>query len=581
LIEPGSENLAMITLPGAGALQLLLACSDDHQPALADGLSDDAARAAKKPKKDRSRDVHDWDGPGKDPNDLAAQRWGVVVPGGPDGKELLDAVAPLLCLREQEQGAPVKIYRVAPDMDAVSASQFRDDVYRAEDVPDHERPRYLLILGDLDRISLDLQQVLASSALVGRLAFSSPMGEVDLDAYRAYASKVVRWAERPSAEEMPDARFFTAQDGTPATSMASAALVRPSLAEAEQLRGSGKLLAASVSEPGSSLDDLLRAAAGSRPAVLLSVSHGLGAPRGGWKGRSVERQRSLQGALAGGGRDMLSAAELAGKRFLPGGMWFCLACFGAGTPAGSVYYPWLSALAKEGAYQGRLDSVLKSLPSAGQSPFIAALPQAALASPEGPLAVLGHADLAWTYAFASVKNPALSYWRRIFSVIAELVDGSRAGVALDALMRFYRDATTDLHHRYQDQSDARAWNRPDPTDPTELAHLWMLSHDLRGYILLGDPAARLPLKRHAPPPEAAPAPRETGAVSRPEAAAPTSAAAPPSAPNERRDAVLAVLRGESRTEIAAWCGITMAELKRWVNAFVNAGSDALASLDGS
>jgi hypothetical protein len=30
-----------------------------------------------------------------------------------------------------------------------------------------------------------------------------------------------------------------------------------------------------------------------------------------------------------------------------------------------------------------------------------------------------------------------------------------------------------------------------PTEQCSLAHLWMLRQDLMGYILLGDPAARL------------------------------------------------------------------------------------------
>ena len=58
-------------------------------------------------------------------------------------------------------------------------------------------------------------------------------------------------------------------------------------------------------------------------------------------------------------------------------------------------------------------------------------------------------------------------------------------------------------------------------------------------------------------------------------------AVPAHDPNDMRDAVLAVLRGESTTEIAAWYNIPLLELKRWVDAFLNAGSDALAKLDRS
>ncbi|MEZ4428263.1 MAG: hypothetical protein R3A51_11310 [Nannocystaceae bacterium] len=43
---------------------------------------------------------------------------------------------------------------------------------------------------------------------------------------------------------------------------------------------------------------------------------------------------------------------------------------------------------------------------------------------------------------------------------------------------------------YHLQRDARARGQPDPVDPSRLGRLWMTRNDLRGYVLLGDPAAR-------------------------------------------------------------------------------------------
>ncbi|XYI00680.1 hypothetical protein ACMHYB_13340 [Sorangium sp. So ce1128] len=86
--------------------------------------------------------------------------------------------------------------------------------------------------------------------------------------------------------------------------------------------------------------------------MLLSVSHGLGRPRSGWA--SVDHQRALQGSLLvgahGSSAPLLTAEMLQSASFLPGGLWFCVACFGAGTPEQSAFYPWLSALARKGAY---------------------------------------------------------------------------------------------------------------------------------------------------------------------------------------------------------------------------------------
>jgi hypothetical protein len=180
--------------------------------------------------------------------------------------------------------------------------------------------------------------------------------------------------------------------------------------------------------------------------------------------------------------------------FLPEGMWFCLACFGAATPPRSAFHAWLTLLAREGGQKDLSQAVLESLPKEGERPFLAALPQAALANPRGPLAVIGHGDLAWTYGFTTVGAPARGRASRITGALEVLANGSRAGVALDALMRAYREVNDGLMTEYQERQDALIEGRPDPVDPVEHAARWMERNDLRGYVLLGDPAARLCLR---------------------------------------------------------------------------------------
>jgi hypothetical protein len=563
-----------MTAPLDDPLQLLLASAGDYHPALADGLPAETLETAKKPKHKASplKDKRDVD-----PNDLPAQRWGVIAPKGSVGGRLLEAVAPLIRLREGEQGAKPKEYRVEADMDAETSIRFREDEYRAENVPNHERPRYLLILGDLDQVSLELQHALANTAFVGRLAFTDATGDPDHGAYNAYAEKVVDLTERPSPEQRPDAYFFTARDGTAATNLAATRLVGPCLTRAKEHQRSGNFPAASIGEiEAASLDDLLRAAAGSRPSVLFTASHGLGAPRGGWK--NIDQQRALQGALALGGSNVLRAEEIVKKPFLPGGMWFCLACFGAGTPAESVYYPWLMDLAKEGAYEGRLDAVLTSLPKGGQLPFVAALPQAALANREGPLAVIGHADLAWSYAYSRGKSLSEGSSQKIFSVIETLVNGSRAGVALDTLMDFYRETIDALRTSYDREKKAETRNQPNPTDRKDRAHLWMLSNDLRGYMLLGDPAARLPLRRPGESsPKAAPSAPEIRSAPAPEDKASAAPAVQGEISIERKVAVVrALLQGdETPRALAAKAGVSLPELWAWFDEYHAGGKERL------
>lgn len=540
-------------------LNLLLATADDHRPTLEEALPDAAAQRGPRPKKGvRGDDSPSWRRTDADPNDLPLQKWAVVAPQGREGDRQLDAIAPLIRLREEEQGAPAKIYRVPPDMDARAAVSWKDEVYWAENVAENDRPLYLLMLGDLHHTSLELQHALANGALVGRVHFADPSGETNLASYAAYAEKVARFARGAAPESSPDLLFYVAPDGTAATAAGRSRLVAPSLAAAKEDLETGHLPAASVRElEAETVDELLAQGAHPRPSVLLSVTHGLGAPRRGFL--SEEEQWQNQGALLLQRDEILDAERLRGQPFLPGGMWFCLACFGAGTPPTSAYRTWLTQLSQEGAFSGAVAQVLKSLPSPGQRPFVAAMPQSALSNPEGPLAVIGHMDLAWTYGFSGAKKLTESRKSRILSALDVMVRGSRAGVALEALVRFYRETNDALMASYQLEADARAEGRPDPTDRTERGHLWMLRNDLRGNVLLGDPAARLPLQKSLNLPEPpVPSPSIATSISAKEAA------------------VLAMLRGDEAPRlIAQRAGISLETLWNWIDAYRAGGRSRL------
>jgi hypothetical protein len=564
-------------------LDLLLADAEERRPVLDGGLPSEAAQQGPRPKKANHREKPDWRRDNKDPNDLEAQHWGVIAPEGRTGDRLLEATTPLIRLREAEQGAPAKIYRVPSEMTARQAVEWTDSVYWSEATDEEDRPLYLLMLGDLHEVQAELQHTLANGSLVGRIHFANAEGEADLDGYAAYAEKVARYAREGTAFDTPDMAFFVARDGTTATLTGDAKLVRPSLEASQQAFAKGKLPAAAVRAfEAETVDDLLAAGAGERPSVLLSVSHGMGAPRKGWSPEEAQRR---QGALILDRDEVLDAERLLGQRFLPGGLWFCLACYGGGTPSVSAYHTWLSQLAKEGAWGGKADAVLKSLPQPGQRPFIAAMPQAALRNPEGPLGVIGHLDLAWTYGFTSSKDLSESRKSRILPALHALVAEARAGVGLSMLLRFYRETNHALMTSFQDEEDARQQGRRDPTDRIHRGHLWMLRNDLRGYVLLGDPAARLPLKQLAPkaaeaaPPEVftnsaglnvenAPAGPEAVKAEAPGALLQTS---------EKEEAVLAMLQGdEAPRAIAARAGVSLKVLWQWVDAYRAGGRERLA-----
>jgi hypothetical protein len=589
-VDPGYNGTVMDLADDR--LDLLLADGDEGRPVLAEGLPSSALEGAPRPRKSRDPDEK----PGLAPygvalNDLPRQRWAVVAVQGREGDRQLEAIHDLLALREREQGVAPPIYRVPAEMNAADALAWKQEVYAPDTLPDEDRPHYLLMLGDLDHTPLELQHTLAAGALVGRLHVGDAAGGSDLAGYAAYAEKVARHAGRAAAAAAPDLLYYVAADGSQATSSAACYLIDPSLAESRRLHAKGKLDAASVGAlDARTVDELLAAGAGQRPAVLLSASHGLGAPRRGWA--SPEAQWHRQGAMVIRPGEILDAERLRGQPFLPGGVWFYLACLGAGTPATSAYLGWLRDLASQGC-AGRAEAVLESLPQPGDRPFLAALPQAALANPDGPLAVIGHIDLAWTYGFTGATFFE-SRKSRFLEPLKLLVGGDRVGVALDRLMVSYREANDALTRSYQAQKDAEAAGSPAPPATAERARLWMLRNDLRGYVLLGDPAARLPLQRNAPAPggpgatpEVRSAPTAGPALA---SALPAVAAAPfvvallrgDEAPREiaaragvpldtlweQASAVLALLRGdEAPRAIAARAGVPLDTLWAWVDAY--------------
>jgi len=487
------------------SIELFLSPVGDRGQALARGLKADALARATEGTLEGEANARPLTSPDPsgDPNSLRDQGWGVIAPRGEDGDRLLALAGPLLDKRAADQDGEVLVYRVPPDMTAAQSVAWIDRKL-VDNKLNEEIPGYLLVLGRPDQVSFELQQVLAGDYRVGRVGFDAGAGP---EAYEAYVDKLLG-SERATARGPSPVVYFTARDGTPATEIGRRLLMQPCIADAVAQRAAGRFAASEIAtieeeDPARGADRLLAAAAG--PGILFSCSHGAGAPRQGWG--SLDQRRALQGALCLGGGQHLEAQTLAQAPFVPGGMWLMFACFGAGTPMSSAYYPWLTRLQQGGEHGEDLSSVLVSLPREGEPPFIAALPQAALANPDGPLAVIGHLDLAWSYGFHDVdKMSRGERHRRFHELVAQLVKGSRVGLALHgSLMRAKNQVQNELTiaaaeeaRAGQELLDERSGSAEGEAggavgiDPrARLAHRWMVRQDLDGYIALGDPAARM------------------------------------------------------------------------------------------
>lgn len=567
------------------SLELFLSPAGDQGQALAQGLGADTLTEAREAGAGReaSARAHGYFDPSGDPNSLRDQGWGVIAPRGEDGDRLLALARPLLDKRATDQDGEVPVYRVAPGMTAEQAVAWIDR--KLVDNALHDAiPGYLLVLGGPDQVSFELQQVLAGAFGVGRVGFDAEAGP---EAYEAYIDKLLR-SERAPVREQTRAVYFTARDGTPATELGRRLLMQPCIADAEQQREAGRFAASEIAtieeeDPARAVDRLLAAAAD--PGILFSCSHGAGAPRDGWG--SADRRRALQGALCMGRGQQLESQLLAQAPFVPGGMWLMFACFGAGTPRYSAYHPWLARLQEHGEYSEDLASVLASLPGESEPPFIAALPQAALANPDGPLAIIGHLDLAWSYGFQDVdKMSRGDRHRRFHELVAQLAKGSRVGLALGgSLMRARNQVQTELS--IAAAAEARA-SQESLGDRVRLGHRWMVLQDLDGYIALGDPAARMAIAR---PDAAARGASATVEPARPAEIATREASSPPAtltaatvdvSAGTIEAAVHDLIAGRATpAELAAQYGVALATVDKWRRVYTEAGLCAVAELVAS
>lgn len=487
-----------------------------------------------------------------DVDDLALQRYCVVVPQGARGERLRALVEPLVQRRSAEQRAEVKTYPVPPRMSQSDAEAWLSRL-RAGFAHPRESPRYYLLLGDLDEVPLSVQRAIAlADGCPGRLAFER---DDDLVAYVSRALRPETADPRPTIGlhgPATDATIERARDKLLAP-------IREQLRRSHEL---GELPAAALVEP----DDLAAAAALPRP-FLFTLSHGYGGDRS--RGfASSEHRRREQGNLVLPGGAHLSPEGVATGPFAQDGFWFMFACYGAGTPDDSAFAPWLRELAG-GNLAHLADAAVRALPPAGERPFVAALPRAALANPQGPLACFGHVDIAWQYSYSDADASVLSRPTKFTVLVEDACRGRRAGTLARSLARAATDAALRL------AAEAEQVRR-DPGLAAQLknrvAHLWMLHHDLASYILLGDPALRLRAPNVAPAPAPiAPVPSATSPAIAPELAA----IARKLGAGKLEEALAHALVDESRQKLARKLGIELRELQDLEDIYRKAGRRAL------
>ena len=414
-----------------------------------------------------------------DRSSLASVGWGVLFAYEDKDRipDLKEALAPLLERRKAQAGSR---YFELDGPRAYRAGESKTDFLKRFNlgpgtVDPAKLPYYLLIVGDPRRIPFRFQYLLDVQFAVGRIHFDAENEQDALDRYARYARSVVEAEEKAEQGTLKLPRtavlFGPRNPGDKATELSVRELVVPLADELQHDVPAGWTITDTVDDDASkaALRSLLGGS--SAPAFVFTASHGLGLKP------DDERLLTHQGALVCSGWEGPGSKVTAGDVFcaedvdpaanLLGRIAFHFACFGAGTP--------------------RLDDFSTAVGGTAIAPyeFVARLPQALLSHPGGgALAVVGHVDRAWDWSFHWGTAGAQ---RAVFrKTIGDLLTGQRVGVALDELSLRYSEISTLLTEEIADVKAGK------PRDDALLARYWTANSDARNYVLLGDPAVRLP-----------------------------------------------------------------------------------------
>lgn len=421
---------------------------------------------------------------GIDPTTVQSAGWGVIFARDAD-PAVREALTPLLRHRQQQAGARYREYTGESGYQpGESKARFLARHGAAPGAADPDVvPYYLLLVGSPEAIPFSFQYQLDVQYAVGRLFFDT------LPAYERYARNVLAVEETGTPRDRRVQLFGVRNPDDEATRLCDELLVTPlrrSLTRAlsQPARNPHALTARADAGPDATQARLLtHLGTAGGPALLFSASHGVEYPCG------DARQLAQQGALvcaewpgpgyrADGGLPpgfFVSGEHVPTDADARGLISFHFGCFGAGTP--------------------RLDEFSRQAfaPQEAIAPhaFLGGLPMRLLSLPRGALAAIAHVDRAWSHSFAwqetgtpvSAETAALN--GDFHSALERIAQGLPVGFAMEYFGQRYAELATML----SDELDTIELGGR--CDPMALAALWTAHSDARGYVVLGDPAARL------------------------------------------------------------------------------------------
>lgn len=338
-------------------------------------------------------------------------------------------------------------------------------------LPNPEKvPYYLLLVGDPQSIPYEFQYGLDQQYAVGRIAFDR------LEQYQSYA-RSVRVCEGGTVKLPNQAVIFSPSfTGDQTTKLLSQVFTGPLYENLQETPNWQMNLVKGSEASRAGMNGLL---GGPRtPAVLISATHVYTALD------QADWEEQLGGLLCAdwNGHDPLNPEHFFTARDIDdknGRLLGLIAMLYGGYTAGA---------SKANDFRFQSSANLKPAPR----DLLARLPQRLLGHPHGgALAVIGHVDMAWTFSFTDLAGSSeISLYQEL---VRRLMQGYTVGAAMELLnQRFTRlnDTLQQILQGVQFYEQKVERNR--------LLNLMTTVLDARNYILLGDPAVRLPVDPNQP-----------------------------------------------------------------------------------
>lgn len=334
-------------------------------------------------------------------------------------------------------------------------------------------PPYLLICDTFENVPLEYQFIFNSFAVAGRIWFDDP------GAFDTYVKKVLA-VER--GQYVTGNRCLVASPVDDDVTYADHKnIIQPLL----ELSAEQSLPLEALLPPDFSEQSLLERAAAAR--FLALYCHGVGLPQEEWVTKPA-----LQGAFVleyGSESDagLLTATDFVENKFVPGGIFFSPACLAGGTMVPSDFAAWIDPTGLE-AYVG------------GQTK-LAETTCTMLSSPGGPNAVLAHFDISIASS-APTYNPMSQGTDLQKMLHSQFLSHLAAGWTLGRATKPFRWAAGTCYaqaiyifgqmtgtYPYVGASNVR---KTIGQAVNSMNQYHVAATDMRNYIIIGDPAVRLP-----------------------------------------------------------------------------------------